>query len=78
MPVRTVRSSRDPPYSPLYHGGTLLVVQLGPLEVGVLVASVLVLYVLGRRIELTEVVGDAIQSFGIALRGPDGPGPTPT
>jgi len=53
-------------------------VQLGPLEVGVLLATVMALYVLGRHTELAEVIGETVHSFAGALRGSDRTGPTPT
>ena len=48
--------------------------QLGPVEVGVVVATVLALYVLGRSDELLHACAGAYHSFVSALRG-DGAGP---
>ena len=48
--------------------------QLGSLEVGVLVATVLALYALGRSEELLQACAGAFHSFVSALRG-DGAGP---
>jgi hypothetical protein len=52
------------------------VVQLGPLEVGVLVAAVLVVYAFVRSQELRDAGLGAYRSFVAALKG-ERAGPTP-
>lgn len=50
--------------------------QLGPVEVGVVVATVLVLYAFVRTEELRDALSSAYRSFVGAVR-PDRTGPTP-